>query len=96
MPKRNRCGQISRTVGRIVAPQQLVNTIMTDDLVRSLERRRLLVGRYKSLPSVWLGVVRIPGRESDGDWESLQSREAGLKNHKGVFRDAEFMYVLSL
>lgn len=95
MPKRNKAGTIARTVGRIVAPQYVVNNVMTDDLVKSLERRRLLVGRYKSWASIWQGVLRIPERESDGDWESLYSRETGLANHQGVYRNAEFVYVLS-
>ncbi len=64
---------------------------LTQETVELLTRRGICVAEFRFTSHKWTGLVRIPGKNEDGEWESMAERLKGVKERKGEFKRADIL-----
>ena len=63
--------------------------------VEMLTRRGICAAELRFSTHKWGGLVRIPGKTEDGEWEIQSERLKGVSEHTGDFRRVDMRYVFS-
>ncbi|KAI0087007.1 hypothetical protein BDY19DRAFT_321676 [Irpex rosettiformis] len=66
---------------------------MAPESIELLKRRGILAAELRCSTHKWSGLVRVSGKNIDGDWESQIQRVKGIKEHQGEFRRADLVFV---
>ncbi|KAJ3556503.1 hypothetical protein NM688_g1994 [Phlebia brevispora] len=66
---------------------------LTKEVVEPLRRAGIIADSLSSGPLKWQGIVRIPGRNESGQWESITTRVEAVQSLTGPFRRADFNLV---
>ena len=62
-----------------------------NDMIYVLKRRGILAGEFRCSSHKWSGMVRIPSKSSEGDWEPQKDRLKGVQERTGEFRRVDIV-----
>jgi hypothetical protein len=62
-----------------------------NETITLLKRRGIIAADFRRSSHKWSGMVRIPTKSDDGEWESRQDRVKNVQEHKGEFRRVDIL-----
>ena len=66
------------------------SSMLQQDVLEPLRRSGIIADTLTSGPLKWQGMVRIPQRDDEGEWEPVQTRVNAVAALNGAFRRADF------
>jgi len=88
LSKRNNTGTstLSSKPGSKITKAERESSPLIQDVVQPLTKRGLIAATLSTGARKWQGVVRLPERDEDGEWESRSERVKSVKADQGLFR----------